>query len=460
MLFEQCTNLINMYSTAMENNRFVSILLFTALIMGLASCQSSKKNAAPEKATKPNVVLILSDDQSWTDYSFLGHEQIETPRLDKLAAEALTFTRGYTTAPLCRPALASIASGLYPHQHMVLGNDPVLERPKSRKEWLIARSQKDEKTVSGFEKTETIADLLGQAGYMSLQTGKWWEGHFSRGGFDMGMTHGDPAKGGRHGDVGLKIGRKGMDVIYSFIDSAKASETPFYLWYAPFLPHNPHNPPDSLIQKYLPISPSEAEAKYFATCEWFDITCGQLIDYVEEQGLSNNTLFVYVTDNGWIQDPKRPNRYAPRSKREPYEMGIRTPIMFRWLGGIAPKMDTITAVSSIDIATTILDICGIDPTEEMQGVSVLDEGSLKSRGAIFAETYAHDFTSIDESLYYSIVIDLPWKLIVPNPALKKDESPGLYNIFEDPHELVNLAESNRAKVDELSHKIEDWRNKN
>ena len=72
----------------------------------------------------PNVVLIISDDQAWTDFGFMGHKQIRTPHIDKLAAESLTFTRGYVCDSLCRPSLATIVTGLYPHQHGIVGNDP------------------------------------------------------------------------------------------------------------------------------------------------------------------------------------------------------------------------------------------------------------------------------------------------------------------------------------------------
>ena len=82
-------------------------------------------------AAPPNILLILSDDQSWNDYSFMGHNQIKTPHLDKLAAESLTYTRGYVPAPLCRPSLASLFTGLYPHQHGITGND--LNGPNGKK---------------------------------------------------------------------------------------------------------------------------------------------------------------------------------------------------------------------------------------------------------------------------------------------------------------------------------------
>ena len=354
-----------------------------------------------------------------------------------------------------------MVTGLYPHQHKVIGNDPVFDsegKAAYGKDWMAQRAVNNQTIVDGIRELSTIPDLLAEAGYVSLQTGKWWEGHYSVGGFSQGMTHGDPTRGGRHGDDGLKIGREGLDVIYDFIDEAQGSETPFFVWYAPFLPHAPHTPPDSLRDKYLPLAPTPAVANYWAMCEWFDITCGQLMDYIDEKELAENTLFIYVTDNGWIQDPDRPNRYAPRSKRTPYDMGIRTPILYRWKGAIEPEMDKTSLSSSIDIATTILDICGIEPTAEMQGINVLDKDAREAREAVFAEVYAHDFKSIDSSLYHQIIITRPWKLILTDPVYDPDRGPELYNLDTDPFEWENQAEAHPEIVARLSGQIEAWWN--
>jgi arylsulfatase A-like enzyme len=432
------------------------IIGFFVLFVLLGVVSSCLNNKGPER---PNVILLISDDQSWPDYSFLGHDHISTPRIDQLAAEGLTFTRAYTTAPLCRPALASMVTGLYPHQHGVLGNDPVFDPGEMKRygdQWYLKRDEYNKQIIQDFEDVNTLPELLGEAGYVSLQTGKWWEGPYSTGGFSEGMTHGDPSKGGRHGDTGLDIGRKGLDVIYNFIDDAQKTETPFFVWYAPFLPHAPHTPPDSLREKYLALAPTEAVANYWAMCEWFDMTIGQLMDYVEEKGLAKNTLFVYVTDNGWIQDPDRPNRYAPRSKREPYDMGIRTPVIYRWSGTITPLLDETTLTSSIDIATTVLGVCGLEPAGEMQGINMLDETARTERDAIYAETYAHDFSSLDSSLYYRIIVTNPWKLILPDPLGRPDKSPELYKLDSDPYERDNLAATYPEIVKELEAKIENW----
>src|SRR6056297_308673 len=150
---------------------------FVVATLFFFSCSnhSGEKSVEPEQ---PNIVLIISDDQSWTDYSFMGHDHIETPRIDQLAEEGLTFTYGYTTAPLCSPALASIASGLYPYQHGILGNDPVFnsDEKKYSKEWMNERMSHYQKYIDNYKNINTIADVLGDNGYASLQTGKWWLG--------------------------------------------------------------------------------------------------------------------------------------------------------------------------------------------------------------------------------------------------------------------------------------------
>ena len=428
----------------------------------LSGCYNNKKLPADvdsgSELLPPNIILIISDDQGWNDYGFMGHDHIETPRIDQLASEGLTFTYGYSPAPLCSPALASLITGLYPHQHGILGNDPVFTSNHRRysTEWRVERSTWYGKSIDDFVKLLTIPDLLKNKGYRSLQVGKWWLGNFKNGGFDEGMTHGDPSRNGRHGDDGLTIGREGLDVVYDFIDQASVKEAPFFVWYAPFLPHAPHNPPDSLKQKYLPLAPTEAVANYWAMCEWFDFTCGQLMDYVQGEGLSKNTLFVYVSDNGWIQDPDNPNRFAPRSKQQPHEGGIRTPMMFRWLDTIEPEMDTTTIASGIDIAATLLGICGIKQPEMMQGINVLNRDALQARDLIFSEVYAHDFATVDSSLYYRVAIDFPYKLILPDHKNKPDVKVELFNIQNDPTERNELSNKYPDQVAVMKTKTKSW----
>lgn len=408
----------------------------------------------------PNVLLIISDDQAWGDYSFMGHEHIESPHLDKLAAESLTYTRGYVPAPLCRPSLASIFSGKFAHQHGITGNDPRLPAGKKRG----GRGNPElapiyETIMDRIADDPGLAHLLGKAGYLSLQTGKWWEGDPKvRGGFTHAMTHGVPTRGGRHGDEGLKISRTGMTPITNFIAEAKEKKKPFFIWHAPFLPHTPHNPPARLFDKYKTKTDSTFIARYWAMCDWFDETCGELLDHLDKEGLRENTIVLYVTDNGWIQSANS-GRYAPRSKRSPYEGGVRTPIMVRWPGKIAPKRDDKTLVSSLDLAPTILKACGIAVPKSMPGLDLRELAPLRQRNAVFGGAYDHDIHDVkkpNQSVQTRYVISGEHKLLVPNKATNAKAKVELYNVVVDPYEKQDLAAAKPDLVRTLTEKLDNW----
>jgi uncharacterized sulfatase len=398
--------------------------------------------AVAEGPAPPNVVMIISDDQAWTDYGFMGHEAIRTPHLDRLAAEGALFTRGYVPGSLCRCSLATLVTGLYPHQHAITSNDPP---PGTERHEMLRH----------IEAATTLPSLLSTRGYLSMQTGKWWEGHHRLGGFTHGMTHGDPARGGRHGDEGLKIGREGLQPIVDFLDEAGAR--PFFLWYAPFLPHTPHNPPERLLAKYQAPGRPEPVARYWAMCAWFDETVGDLLGLLEARGLWENTLVIYVTDNGWIQQPDGPG-FAPRSKRSPYDGGLRTPIILHWPGKVAPRRDEATLVLSLDLIPTILRAAGLEPTPAMPGIDLLPlcRGGEPGRTRIFGEVFAHDAVDLerpDRSLEYRWCIDGDWKLILPH---RPGEAPALYHLGEDPFEQQDRAASEAERVAALRAAIEAW----
>lgn len=417
-------------------------------------------------AEQPNIVLIISDDQAWTDYGFMGHHAIQTPNLDKLATQGAVFRRGYVSTSLCRPSLMSLITGLYAHQHLTTGNDPADTEANRRR--CVERGETGRGLlISHIDGLPTLPKILGELGYLSHQSGKWWEGSYRRGGFTHGMTRGYPEDGGRHGDDGLKIGREGMDPIFEFIDMAVDRKKPFFLWYAPFLPHTPHDPPERILKKHRKDGRTEPVAKYYAMCEWFDETCGQLLDRIDEKGLNDNTLVVYVTDNGWIQLPDS-NGYAPRSKRSPYESGVRTPIMFRW-PGVINVAEQPELCNSVDIMPTILAAAGADIPDNLPGLNLMPairDGKRIERDTIFGESFAHDIADIDKpeaSLIFRWVIERDWKLLLTyDGRLGKmkypptDAAPQLFDLETDPHEKENLAGRHPEIVNRLSKKIADW----
>jgi uncharacterized sulfatase len=409
-------------------------------------------------APPPNIVMIVSDDHGWRDYGFQSHPYVKTPHIDALASQSLLFTRGYVPASLCRPSLASLMTGLYPHQHLITGNDPPGEARN-----VAGRAA----MVEIFRKSKTIVGELSAAGYVSHQSGKWWEGECTCCGFTSCMSHGDVTRGGRHGDVGLQIGRQTMQPVYDFVDNAAGK--PFLLWYAPMMPHTPHNPPDRLLAHYAALPP--AQAKYLAMIEWFDETVGQLMGFLEKKGLAENTLVVYLADNGWVQLEGQRPLIESRAKLSPYDAGLRTPIFFHWKGRIPARRDDRTLVSSIDIAPTILAAAGLPAPPAWPGIDVRDTAKLTRRNAAFGANFVH--TSVDiarpaANVKYRWMIRGDYKIIVPH-APNRDLPIGLnqpqtgwgtavelYDITRDPTESNNIAAQKPGIVKELQTALDRW----
>lgn len=401
--------------------------------------------AAAEAAgeRRPNIVLIIGDDMGFGDYGFMGNPVIQTPNLDRLAGESVVFTRGYVTTALCCPSLSTLLTGLYPHQHGYTGNDPA--NGGDRKRW-----------VENFRQHPQLPALLAEAGYLSLHTGKYWQGDPSVSGFtdSMGGT-------GRHGGQALAIGRETMKPVYDFIAKARSESKPFFVWYAPMMPHDPHTPPERLLAKYKGKASYPGQDKYFAMCEWFDETCGQLLKHIDDQGLRDNTVVIYLADNGWSEGVPG----FRGSKQTLWEQGVRQPIMIRWPGRAEPRRDGALLASSIDLAPTILAAAGLSAPATLPGLNLLDERAVGARKAIFLEDFAHNMAAPEapeKTLEGRGVISGDWKLVVRHRGESSPVAgaprPYLFNLKEDPKEAENLADSNPQKVGELMDLLNAWWN--
>ncbi|MEZ6107134.1 MAG: sulfatase-like hydrolase/transferase [Pirellulaceae bacterium] len=212
----------------------------------------------------------------------------------------------------------------------------------------------------------------------------------------------------------------------------------------------------------------------------FDETCGQLLDHIDERGLADDTIVVYVTDNGWIQrtpETESPEgwRYgfAPRSKQSPNESGVRTPIMIRWPGHVEPRRDEEHLASSIDLVPTLLAAIGRRAAGRFAGVDLLAEGSAEQppqwqvRDTLFGESYVHDVTLDDEltGLLCRWCIEGRWKLIVSHSADvsrfvplhgSRETRLQLYDLMADPHETTNLAANHPEIVARMRALIDQW----
>ena len=454
-------------------------ITFLALMLVLSS------NAAERRP--PNIVYIISDDQSWSDFGFMGNKLVHTPNLDTLAEKSARYPNGYLTCSVCRPSLATLLTGLYQHQHGINFNhgppgNAGYNRMQTRDEYIQVRSREFEL----IKKTPTLPRILvKEAGYRCLQTGKFWEGHWRNGGFTEGMTtftappkkqtfggvrklaNGDRVAHG-NGDWGLKIGRETMKPIEDFIVDCEQSRTPWMVWYAPYLPHQPHDSPE----RFYRIARNTAGVKdhqipYFASIAQLDETVGRLVRFVEKTSDPTNTIFIFVCDNGWSpstkSERKRPQEYAhtKTSKRAPFDEGIRSPILIRWDKRVTPGTH-LELVSSIDIVPTLLKAVGAPRPSSLPGIDLL--GPLPKDRAVYGAIYPGDASSLSNpsnDVAYRWVRQGHYKLILPRgskPWGNYLNGPALFDVKQDPDESQNLISfpQHQSTVTALSERLNKW----
>ncbi len=417
--------------------KFLTVLVLQCLL--IASVAGTPSN-------KPNIILIVSDDQAFTDYGFMGHEIVKTPHLDRIASESLLYTRGYTM-PVCSPSLACLLTGKLPHDHGIVGNDLAKTSPQAG----AGKADRSPLMRRLLDNSLMLPKALSDAGYLTFQTGKLWNTTYMEVGFTQGMTGSE----GRHGGDGLAIGRKGMKPIYDFIESARKEEKPFFIWYAPLMPHDPHTPPAEILAKYKGKGPTPAAEKYYAMVEWFDQTCGELDEYLATNNLTKNTVILYLSDNGWNASE---GTKGGRAKLSPYELGIRSPMFVRWPEKVKPLRDDETLASIIDFAPTILKLAGIGVPADLTGNDLLDHAAMTARKSVFVEAYTHDIMDLEKpsrSLTARVVIDDWSKLIIPGPV-KPDrpfatapEKVELFDLRSDPLEHSDLSATRSEEVQRL-----------
>ena len=404
-----------------------------------------------EESAKPNIILIISDDQGFSDYGFMGNKDVRTPNLDRLASQSLLYTRGYVM-PVCSPSLACLLTGKLPHEHGITGNDLAKGTAPQNK---ADRSPLVKQLLGN---SFLLPKSLSDSGYLTFQTGKLWNVSYSDVGFTSGMTSTE----GRHGEAGLTIGRKGLQPIYDFIEGAQEKKKPFFVWYAPMMPHQPHNAPQEFLSHFQGKGLTKEAEQYYAMVEWFDQTCGELDEFLTSKHLAENTVILYLADNGWDGINALKGR---RAKLSPYELGIRTPMFVRWPGKVTPKRDDETLASIIDFVPTITKLSGGKLPAGLPGVDLLDRDAMTARKSIFVEAYTHDIANLADptkSLVTRVVIDSWSKLLVPgksSPDKNFADAPKvteLYDLKDDPMEKSDLANERPDEVARLRALLKDF----
>lgn len=457
-----------------------SCIIFLLFISGL-STQFLQAKPVQFKNNPPNVILIITDDQGYGDFGFTGNPHVKTPVIDKLAEESIRLNNFYVS-PVCAPTRSSLMTGRYS----------------------LRTGVRDTYNGGATMATEeiTLAEMLKEVGYETGAFGKWHLGDnypFRPGdqGFDESLIH--LAGGmGQPGDFTTFFKRdssyfdptlwyngkqKSFQGYCSDIFTGEAirfvenqhREKPFFLYLSFNAPHTPLQVPDAYYQKYKNIDPSsgfegngmplpkmsekdkEDARKVYAMVSNIDDNIGKLIQKLEDMGISENTILIFMTDNGPQQF-----RYVAgmRGKKgDVFRGGVRVPFLIKYPKGLKPNQEVNTTLAHIDVLPTLADLCQakVPDDREIDGLSFagLLKGENKNEAVFEQRPLFFYWTRKLPELYENVAIQKgPYKLVgnTGYDAAPKDFE--LFHLGNDPYELDNIVASHPGKADELKRSMD------
>lgn len=450
--------------------------MLSRFLTTILACAFSAVSAA---AQKPNIVLMIADDMSWDDCGAYGHPSIQTPNLDELAKQGITFDNAFLTISSCSPSRCSIITGRYPHN-----------TDAEELHWPLPADQ------------ITFSEKLREAGYWTGAAGKWHLGDAARERFDAVKevdTSGFQLPAGEAGNAGKFVETLEGEAQSGCADwipllRERDKSKPFFVWLAALDPHRdfreniipePHSPKSVRV---MPYHVDDAKTRYDYTLYYDEIArldkyVGLVMKELEDQGVAENTFVLFISDNG---------RAFPRDKTTLYDSGIKTPWIVRWPGHGKAGSRRSQVVSAIDLAPSFLELAGAESPDSFEGTSflpTLDDPDAVTREFAFAEKNWHDYEDHVRMVrgprfkyIANFYDDLPQtpsadsarsetyqQLLAAQEAGTLTEAQKacfiaprpreeLYDTQEDPHELNNLAgdpefEKVRAK---MAQQLDSW----
>jgi arylsulfatase A-like enzyme len=425
-------------------------------------------------AGKPNIVFILADDLGCTDLAGYGSRYYETPNLDRMAAQGMKFTSGYTCGPNCQPTRAALMSGQYGPRTGVytVGN---IDRFNWQSRPLRPA---DNVTKLPLEKI-TLAQTLKKAGYATALFGKWHLGedaehHPGARGFDeaivsMGQHFNFPTKPKTDYPTNQYLADFLTDRAVDFMRRKKSG--PFFLCLQHFAVHSPHQAKTNWIQHFKPkpAAGGHHDPTYAGMIASVDESVGRVLACLEELGLSGNTLVIFTSDNGGVGGYEREgikggsitdNAPLKGGKGMLYEGGVRVPYLFRWPGKIAPGGICDAPINSVDLYPTLLELAGATPPANypLDGTSyfsLLTGGTANARAPLYWHFpgYLGAGAGTWRTTPVGSIRDGDWKLLEFFESGRLE----LYNLKDDIGEKHNLAQAQLTKTRELHNKLLAWR---
>ncbi len=449
--------------------RLLALLLFSLLAPTVPS--------ALRGADRPNVLIIVSDDQGWPDLGCLGHKPIRTPNLDRIAEEGVRATNFYVTWSACTPSRGSLLTGRYPQRnglYDMVRNDLVNYGHRyTADEYAVSPEM-----ILGLDPAEpTIGDHLRAVGYVNGIVGKWDMGQARRylplqRGFDFFYGFGnngiDYYTHERYGVPSLFRGNErteedrgtyitdvfGREAL-SFLGE-HAGQRPFFL-YLPFnAPHGASTlaednggekpgvqAPEEEIEKYRGIIDNPRLARYYAAVTRMDSVIGEVLDALEEAGVADETIVMFFSDNGGSGNGG--NEPLRGSKSTMWEGGLRVPFLMRWPGRIPAGSVVDGLLTSLEILPTVLAACGAEPPEGMvldgfDMLPVLRGEEASPRTEMFWQRRSDKAARVGH-----------WKWI------EAAKGSGLFDLSQDIGETRDLSEQYPEVLAMVRERFEAWR---
>lgn len=402
-------------------------------------------------AEKPNILLIVGDDIGYGDLSCYGCKDIATPNLDAIAAGGTRFTSGYVMAPVCGPSRAALLTGRYPSQILPYAGNPPhgsdIGLPKEHR---------------------LISDYLHETGYRTAAIGKWHLGEQAgfepqaRGfdsfyGFLGGMHDYFSAEDKQWGPImrGREKGELKDYLTFAFADEASAiirrrDEKPFFIYLAFNSSHTPLQAPDEYLKKTAHLA-NPMRQKNMAMTLALDDAVGRVMKSVRESGREENTLVIFVSDNGAALikgSAENGGSNAPLrgSKIQCWEGGIRVPFFVQWKSRLPEGRVVDDPVCTLDLLPTLLAVCGITAPagQKMDGLDLLPwldgKAELPKREPLCWKMYGNNFAIRDGDMKFVHV---------------GDES-GLFNVRTDPGEKNDASVKRPILTRQLEAKWKQW----
>jgi len=444
--------------------------------------------AAVAESSKPNVIVIVTDDMGWSDVGFQGNEYYETPHIDRLASQSMVFTNGYSASAVCSPSRAALLTGRYPTRHGITNWIehwlPVFAPGKHRDGYESdnANQLMTPKNYLYMEHGEvTIAEVVKAAGYETCHIGKWHLGlkqwfpetqgfDHNIGGSQKGnpYTYFDPYRMPNLPDrrKGEYLTDREADEAANFIRQAAEQEQPFFLYLSHYAPHYPLEAKEELIEHYRnKLIPADRSyhPEFAAMIHSIDEAMGRVMGTLAALDIEDETIVFFTCDNGGQKTTNGswtgPTDNSPLrdGKGFPYEGGIREPFIVKWPGMTKAGAVSNEIVCTIDILPTICDMIGQPiPTERtVDGISLVPllkgEQEELSRDTLYWHL-PHYWGPRNVVHPYSAIRKGDWKLV----HWYEGDRVELYDLSEDISEQNDLAAEMPDKVKDLEKDLNQW----